>query len=75
MDEFLAVLTSVSRAVKAHLESRLQAYGVHAGQQFILECLWREDHLDTWWLIAGRRLRIKLLLGWFWLMRHDSTSS
>src|SRR5215470_15434847 len=43
MDEFLAVLTSVSRAVKAHLESRLQAHGVHAGQQFILESLWRED--------------------------------
>jgi len=45
MDEFLAVLTSVSRAVKSHLESRLLAYGVHAGQQFILECLWREDGL------------------------------
>jgi len=45
MDEFLAVLTSVSRAVKAHLESRLQAHGVHAGQQFILESLWREDGL------------------------------
>ena len=45
MDEFLAVLTSVSRAVKAHLESRLLSYGVHAGQQFILECLWREDGL------------------------------
>lgn len=43
MDEFLAVLTSVSRAVKAHLESRLLAHGVHAGQQFILESLWRED--------------------------------
>jgi DNA-binding MarR family transcriptional regulator len=45
MDEFLAVLTSVSRAVKAHLESRLLAHGVHAGQQFILESLWREDGL------------------------------
>ena len=43
MDEFLAVLTSVSRAVKAHLESRLLARGVHAGQQFILESFWRED--------------------------------
>ena len=45
MDEFLAVLTSVSRAVKAHLESRLLSHGVHAGQQFILESLWREDGL------------------------------
>ena len=45
MDEFLAVLTSVSRAVKAYLESRLLAHGVHAGQQFILECLWQEDGL------------------------------
>ena len=45
MDEFLAVLTSVSRAVKAHLESRLLVQGVHAGQQFILESLWREDGL------------------------------
>ncbi|HEX6551487.1 MAG TPA: MarR family transcriptional regulator [Ktedonobacteraceae bacterium] len=45
MDEFLAVLTSVSRAVKAHLESRLLAHGVYAGQQFILESLWREDGL------------------------------
>ena len=43
MDEFLAVLTSVSRAVKAYLESQLLAHGVHAGQQFILESLWRED--------------------------------
>lgn len=43
MDEFLVVLTSVSRAVKAHLESRLLAHGVHAGQQFILESLWQED--------------------------------
>lgn len=45
MDEFLPVLTTVSRAVKAHLESRLLSYGVHAGQQFILQCLWREDGL------------------------------
>jgi DNA-binding MarR family transcriptional regulator len=45
MDEFLAVLTSVSRAVKVHLESRLLAHDVHAGQQFILESLWREDGL------------------------------
>jgi DNA-binding MarR family transcriptional regulator len=45
MDEFLAVLTSVSRSVKTHLESRLLAHGVHAGQQFILESLWREDGL------------------------------
>jgi len=45
MDEFLAVLPSVSRAVKVRLESRLLAHGVHAGQQFILECLWREDGL------------------------------
>jgi MarR family transcriptional regulator, organic hydroperoxide resistance regulator len=45
MDDFLAVLTSVSRAVKTHLEGKLLTYGVHAGQQFILESLWREDGL------------------------------
>jgi len=45
MDEFLAVLTYASRAVKAHLESRLLAYNVHAGQQFILERLGLEDGL------------------------------
>jgi DNA-binding MarR family transcriptional regulator len=45
MDEFLAVLTSVSRAVKARLEIRLLTHGVHAGQQFILQSLWREDGL------------------------------
>src|SRR5215472_4211323 len=52
MDEFLAVLTSVSRAVKARLESRLLAHGVHAGQQFILECLWHEDGLTPGELAA-----------------------
>jgi DNA-binding MarR family transcriptional regulator len=45
MDEFLPVLTTVSRAVKAYLESRLLSHGVHAGQQFILLCLWREEGL------------------------------
>jgi DNA-binding MarR family transcriptional regulator len=43
MDEFLVVLTSVSRAVKTYLESQLLAHDVHAGQQFILDSLWRED--------------------------------
>ncbi len=36
---------TVSRAMKAHAEQGLIAHGVHAGQQFILKCLWQEDGL------------------------------
>lgn len=35
----------VSRASKSETERRLSGYGVHAGQQFVLECLWAEDGL------------------------------
>lgn len=45
MEKFLPLLTSVSRMVKTHLESRLLDLGVHAGQQFILQNLWQEDGL------------------------------
>ena len=37
--------TEVSRAAKSATERRLSGYGVHAGQQFVLECLWAEDGL------------------------------
>lgn len=35
----------VSRASKSETERRLSVLGVHAGQQFVLECLWEEDGL------------------------------
>jgi DNA-binding MarR family transcriptional regulator len=38
-------LIEVSRALKSETERRLSAHGVHAGQQFVLECLWEEDGL------------------------------
>ncbi|MFG1703798.1 MarR family winged helix-turn-helix transcriptional regulator [Nonomuraea sp. M3C6] len=37
--------TEVSRAMKGETERRLSVYGVHVGQQFVLECLWAEDGL------------------------------
>lgn len=36
---------AVSRASKTETERRLSMYGVHVGQQFVLECLWDEDGL------------------------------
>ncbi len=36
----------VSRYVKSEAQRRLMAHGVHAGQQFILECLWQRDGLS-----------------------------
>ena len=35
----------VSRASKSETERRLSGYGMHAGQQFVLECLWDTDGL------------------------------
>lgn len=40
-----ALLAVILRAVKAHFEQGLHPYGVHAGQQFILQHLWRENDL------------------------------
>lgn len=45
-------MTASSRATKAYLDCKLLTYGVHAGQQFILECLWREDGLTPGELAA-----------------------
>ncbi|MBI1881721.1 MAG: MarR family transcriptional regulator [Chloroflexi bacterium] len=45
MEEFMTVMNEVSRTMKAHFQRALQAYGVHAGQQFILKCLWEEEGL------------------------------
>ena len=42
-----------SRASKSETERRLSVHGVHAGQQFVLECLWEEDGLTPSEL-AGR---------------------
>ena len=41
----MIVMSKVSRAMKTHFQRVLQAYGVHAGQQFILKCLWEEEGL------------------------------
>ncbi|MEU7755573.1 MarR family transcriptional regulator [Micromonospora sp. NPDC049101] len=42
---FLTTLSLVSRRLKSEAERRLVQHGVHAGQQFILECLWDRDGL------------------------------
>lgn len=47
MDEspygFIGKFSRLSRLMKAEAERRLVEHGVHAGQQFILERLWRQD--------------------------------
>lgn len=42
---FLTQLSLFSRRIKGEAERRLMQHGVHAGQQFILECLWDENGL------------------------------
>ncbi|AGL15723.1 MarR family winged helix-turn-helix transcriptional regulator [Actinoplanes sp. N902-109] len=42
---FLTEISLVSRRLKSEADRRLREHGVHAGQQFVLECLWREDGL------------------------------
>jgi hypothetical protein len=39
-DAFLTRIATVSRRLKSETERRLRAHGVHAGQQFVLGCLW-----------------------------------
>lgn len=41
----MTVMNEVTRTMKAHFQRALQTYGVHAGQQFILKCLWEEEGL------------------------------
>lgn len=41
----MQILTVVSRGMKTYMQSRLNAHGVHAGQQFMLQALWRQDGL------------------------------
>lgn len=45
MADFSSRLARVSRLMKSESERRLAAHGVHAGQQFVLACLWEEDGL------------------------------
>ncbi len=44
-EKFSALLASLSRAMKGRVDAALSEHGVRAGQQFILEELWREDGL------------------------------
>jgi DNA-binding MarR family transcriptional regulator len=44
-DAFLTRIGLVSRRLKSEAERRLMEHGVHAGQQFILGCLWEQDGL------------------------------
>ena len=39
----LHVMARASRAVKASMQVALEPHGVHAGQNYILECLWERD--------------------------------
>ncbi|MDA8347148.1 MAG: MarR family transcriptional regulator [Thermaerobacter sp.] len=41
----LQAMGAIARFLKADSERRLSAHGVHAGQQFVLQCLWTEDGL------------------------------
>jgi DNA-binding MarR family transcriptional regulator len=43
--EFADALARVSRAVKSAAGDAMRELGVHAGQNFVLEQLWREDGL------------------------------
>lgn len=45
--DFSARFMRVSRALKKEAERRFSAHGVHAGQQFVLQCLWEEDGLSA----------------------------
>jgi len=40
---FINLFGEVSRFMKAETERRLSIYGVHVGQQFVLEYLWERD--------------------------------
>lgn len=44
-DAFLTQMSLVSRKLKSEAQKRLLEHGVHAGQQFILACLWEQDGL------------------------------
>jgi DNA-binding MarR family transcriptional regulator len=45
VEEFARALARVSRAVKFGAGEAMRTLGVHAGQNFVLEELWREDGL------------------------------
>lgn len=51
-DAFLTQISLVSRKLKSEAQRRLLQHGVHAGQQFILGCLWDEDGLTPGELAA-----------------------
>ena len=44
-EECLQAMGVIARFLKADSERRLSAHGVHAGQQFVLQCLWTGDGL------------------------------
>lgn len=44
-DDLFMRFALLARNLKAETERRLLRYGVHAGQQFVLECLWEKDGL------------------------------
>jgi MarR family transcriptional regulator, organic hydroperoxide resistance regulator len=43
--DFWAGWAAVSRLSKSEAQRRLSRLGLHAGQQFVLECLWHDDGL------------------------------
>lgn len=51
--DFWASWARLSRLSKSEAERRLGKVGLHAGQQFVLDCLWEEDGLTSG-EIAGR---------------------
>ncbi len=58
IDEFLWALSLAHRAMRATVQRALLGCGIHGGQQFLLESLWREDDITCGEL--ARRLGVAL---------------
>jgi DNA-binding MarR family transcriptional regulator len=58
LDNFSTLFSLTGRATRARAEALLNDFGLHVGQQYILECLWEQDGLTVGELAT--RIRIEL---------------
>lgn len=58
LDNFSTLFSLTGRATRARAEQLLNGFGLHVGQQYILECLWEQDGLTVGELAT--RIRIEL---------------
>lgn len=58
LDDFSTLFSLTGRATRARAELLLNGFGLHVGQQYILECLWEQDGQTVGELAA--RIRIEL---------------